>query len=164
MSTLYVLAGLSGTGKTTAAEILADKVNGEIHKTDSIRKQIISGEPEYTRAESQRVYDALFSRAEADLENGRNVVLDATFSIKKGRRRAENIASKTNSDIQFLLVTCDDSIVRKRLRNRSGSDSDADVEVYEMQKESFESFTRSHTVIDNSGSISSLRSEIHRLV
>lgn len=164
MSTLYVMAGLSGTGKSTAADIIADKTGAEVYRTDSIRKEIVSGSPTYSRSESQRVYDTLFSRAKADLASGLDVVLDATFSLKMGRDNAEEIADQTDSEIEFVLITCRDSIVRDRLRNRTGSDSDADIEVYEKQKDSFESFTRTYTKIDNSGSIGSLRGKLNSKV
>lgn len=151
MTTLYVLVGLSGVGKSTVAKIISKETNAQIHRTDVIRKEIVSGEPTYSRDESQRVYDELFDRGKNSLQNETDVILDATFSLEIGRNRAENIAEETNSDIKFIKVTCDDSIVKERLRQRSNGSSDAGVEVYESQKDSFEPLERDHIEIDNSG-------------
>lgn len=162
MSTLYVMVGLSGTGKSTAADIIADKTNATIHRTDAIRKEIVNGDPTYSRSESQRVYDALFSRSADDLSNGSNVVLDATFSLKMGRENAEDIANQTGSQIQFVHITSQDQIIRERLRNRINTDSDADISVYEKQQDSFEPLEREHTTIDNSSDIQTLEHKIEQ--
>lgn len=162
MSTLYVMVGLSGTGKSTAADIIADKTNATIHRTDAIRKEIVNGDPTYSRSESQRVYDALFSRSADDLTNGSNVVLDATFSLKMGRENAEDIANQTDSQIQFVHITSQDQIIRERLQNRTNTDSDADITVYEKQKDSFEPLEREHTTIDNSSDIQTLEHKIEQ--
>jgi predicted kinase len=162
MSTLYVMVGLSGTGKSTAADIIREKTNGTIHRTDSIRKEIVNGEPTYSRSESQRVYDALFSRAADDLSNGSDVVLDATFSLKMGRENAEDVANQTNSQIRFVHITSQDQIIRERLRNRTNTDSDADISVYEKQQDSFEPLEREHTTIDNSSDLQTLEHKIEQ--
>jgi len=156
------MIGLSGTGKSTVANIIAEKTNATIHRTDAIRKEIVEGQPTYNRSESQRVYDTLFSRAEDDLANGTDVVLDATFSLKMGRENAEEIASETNSGIKFVNVTSKDQIVRNRLRNRSDTDSDADITVYEKQKDSFESIDRTHITIQNNSDIPTLEKTIEQ--
>lgn len=162
MSTLYVMVGLSGTGKSTAAKIIARKDDANIHKTDRIRKEITSGEPTYSGDESQKVYDELFNRGEKDLKKGNNVVLDATFSLEIGRRSVEKMAKRVGADMKFVRITCRESTVKKRIRNRTDTDSDADVEVYEAQKDKFESLSRDHIEIDNSGSKRSLKKKIER--
>lgn len=159
-----MMVGLSGTGKSTAADIIAKETDAEIHKTDRIRKQITSGEPTYSGDESQRVYDTLFKRGEKDLTSGKDVVLDATFSLKIGRRSASKMANRVGADVKFVRITCRDSTVKKRLQNRSDSDSDADVDVYEAQKNKFEPLARDYIEIDNSGSKGSLRSSIQSKV
>jgi predicted kinase len=45
MSKLYVMAGFSGTGKSMVADILSHMTEANIHRTDAIRKEIVSGEP-----------------------------------------------------------------------------------------------------------------------
>mgnify|MGYP006446708125 CR=1 FL=1 len=160
MSTLYIMIGFSGTGKSTAANILSKETGAEVHKSDCIRKEIASGDPTYSKQESQNVYNELFSRGESDLRSGNDVVLDATFTLKVGRDRAECIANKTNSTVTFIHVTCDDSVVRTRLKNRTNSESDAGVDVYESQKRGYEEITREYTEVDNSGTMSTLQNQI----
>jgi predicted kinase len=164
MSTLYVMVGLSGTGKSTAAEIIAKNTGAEIHKTDRIRKEITEDEPTYSREESQRVYDTLLSRGGENLSDEQDSVLDATFTLEMGRKRAENVAQEHNAEILFVKVTCDESVVKDRLRNRTNSDSDAGVEVYESQKESFEEMNREYVELDNSGTQDDLQKQVEEHV
>lgn len=164
MSTLYVMVGLSGTGKSTAADIISQKTGASKHNSDIIRKEITSGSPTYSGDESQRVYDEMYKRAERDLKKGNDVVLDATFTLEIGRRSAEKLANRLDAELKLIHVTCSESVAKKRIRNRTNDESDATVEVYEKLKNDFEPLQRDHIKIDNSGSKRSLKRSISNKV
>lgn len=66
---LVVVCGLPGTGKTTVATEVADRVGGRLLRTDVVRKDLVD-DPDYTDAETRRVYDELLDRAERTLGRG----------------------------------------------------------------------------------------------
>lgn len=153
--TLYVVCGVPGSGKSTAASYLSEQTGAAVLRTDVVRKQIVE-EPAYTAEEHERTYDALFDRAR-DTIREQSVVLDATFCRRSRRDRAEAIARKSGADVTFVRVTCDPSVRDRRIRDRTDDPSDADVRTAHEIAEAFESFERPCVVIDNSGTIESMQ-------
>jgi len=153
---LIVVCGEPGVGKSRVAHVVSAYTDARLLSTDSIRKELFGQNPEYTKSESQAVYDEMFTRAMDALLQGRNAVLDATFMFERGRERAETIAERSSSevDLSIIRVVADNSTVKQRIRERAESgesESDATVEVYQSIRDRFEPIEREHTVIDNSG-------------
>ncbi|MEY7849371.1 AAA family ATPase [Natrarchaeobius sp. A-rgal3] len=161
--TLIVYCGLPGVGKSAASAYTATHAPAERYRSDEVRKELFP-EPRYTSAETLATYDELLERAQTALEQGTDVVLDATFRTKRLRDRAESVAREAGAHSVFARVVCDERIVRERLANRNGGVSDADVEVYELVRDSFDPVERDHAVIDNSESLETTRRQIDRRV
>lgn len=147
-----VVCGLPGTGKSTVAEGIADRLDVEHLRTDVVRKEIVE-DPEYTDEEKRRVYEALLERARAEAAAGRDVVLDGTFSRATYRDRVRRLADEERVDCRFLKVECEPAIVEERIRQRSDDHSEADVDVYELYRDRFEPLDVAHATVDNSGAI-----------
>lgn len=162
MSKLYILCGCPGVGKSTVADMIADEVGATVFRTDEIRKELFPN-PSYSKSESQRVYDELMERSEAELRSGTPVVMDATFNLKVGRDNAVEVADSAGVNYQILKVTCDEDQVRKRIKQRDGK-SDADFSIYQKIRDSFEPIQRSYETIDNSGSEQSTRKSVRRAI
>ncbi|WP_135829390.1 AAA family ATPase [Halorussus halobius] len=150
--TVVVVCGLPGVGKTTVAEDVADRVDGRIVRTDVVRKDLFS-DPDYTPAESRRVYAELFDRARETVEGGRSVVLDGTFKDAAHRDRALELSESLDADFRLVKVECDEDVVRERIRRREGDESDADFEVHAMFRERFDPIAADHVAVDNSDGI-----------
>jgi len=154
---LVLVCGLPGTGKSTVAERIAELLSAGLLRTDVVRKELFP-EPTYAAAESEAVYDELFERARDRLVAGEHVVLDATFRRRERRDRAAAVAAETDTELRLVRVTCEESVVRERIRQRQrheDDESDADFSVYNQLKEEFEPIERDdHVVIDNSGTLS----------
>jgi len=145
---LVVVAGLSGTGKSSVARALAARSGHALLASDEIRKQLAGlaptarvGEREraalYSEEMSRRTYAELFARAERALAEGDGAILDATFQQRLGRDQARALAHRLG--VPLLLVECraDDELVRRRLTERARRNddpSDADWDVYLEQK------------------------------
>jgi hypothetical protein len=159
--TLVVTCGLPGVGKTTVAEAVADRLDAALHRTDVVRKELLS-EPQYTEAETRRVYDELFDRGQAAVESGRDVVLDGTFFRADFRERARRTAETADAEVRFRLVKveCAESVVRERIRARTDDESDADFEVYTMHKDTFEPVEVPHVTVDNSEGVAATRRQV----
>ncbi len=151
---LIIICGLPGTGKTTLAKAVAEKINAVYLNSDSIRMSMLE-EREYTEEEKKRVYEAMFVEAEKQLTEGKNVVLDATFYKKELRETAEGVAKK--ADVGFFIVECvtHEDLLKERIfkRKKEESESEADFEVYKKVKTQFEPIEKEHLAVDTSLSL-----------
>ncbi len=148
---LVLVCGPPGTGKSTVAERVTDRLNGRRLRTDVVRKERFP-DPEYTAAESAAVYDELFDRAREAVEAGDDVVLDGTFRRETLRQRATAVAADATVESRVIRVTCDPETVRERIRQRADDESDADFAIYQKINAEFEPVVaENHILIDNSG-------------
>jgi len=146
---LVVVCGLPGVGKSTVAKRIAEHVDGEVLRTDVIRKELFP-DPTYADSETEAVYAELLSRARTLVADGDSVVLDATFADRRFRGAVTEAAASVADRFELVKVECDEAVVRRRIERRDGV-SDADFDVYLQFKRSFEPLDRDHVVIDNSG-------------
>lgn len=142
--TLTIVCGLPGVGKTTTARERAAKTGAEIVRSDIVRKQLF-GDPTYSNRETEQVYEALLDRARTTLP--RPVVLDATFRKRRHRAKAVALAKAQGVDYRIVKVECDESVVRRRITERTDDASDADFAIY--RQVAFEPLTRDAEIVDN---------------
>jgi aminoglycoside phosphotransferase family enzyme/predicted kinase len=150
---LLLLCGTVGSGKSTAAAGLADRLEGAVVSSDRTRKRLAGLDPEsragaapdggiYTDAWNDRTYAALLERAVPVLASGRAALLDATFAAGAQRARARAFADAAGAPAWLVEVRCHERIARERLarRARAGRDaSDAGPELLARSLERFES-------------------------
>ena len=160
---LIVCCGLPGAGKSTVSGYVADRLGAVRYRSDEIRKELFP-EPSYDRAESIRTYDELLGRTRTTLEDGRDVVLDATFSSCEYRGRVELLASDVDVEATFVRVTCDPTVLRERIESRTQTASDAGYAEHLEVKAAFDDFERDHVVVDNSGTIDATHRQLDRSV
>ena len=149
---LVVIFGLSGTGKSSVAEALQGRTGFAHITSDVVRKQL-AGVPLdrppttaevavlYTPEQSARTYGAMGERAAEALQQGRGVILDATFQRRSHRDAVCAVAQRRGMPILFVECRCSEDEVRWRLaeRSRRGTGpSDADWNVYLQQKRTYE--------------------------
>jgi aminoglycoside phosphotransferase family enzyme/predicted kinase len=148
---LFLVVGLSGTGKSTVASKIAVDYHGVLINTDVVRKES-AGINRYERHhdslntglyDPQKIddtYEHVIQQAETNLQKGDNVVLDATFQKKKYRQLAYELAGRQHAMIIIIQCVCPDDVVKKRMdiRLQKKSVSDARWEIYLAQKITFE--------------------------
>ena len=88
------VTGLPGSGKSTVAHLLADKlkamgIHAYILSSDALRK-VMTPNPKYTEGERDIVYGTLVYIAKILTENGVNVIIDATGNRRKYRDNARS--------------------------------------------------------------------------
>ena len=150
---LVVVAGLSGTGKSSVAAALHSRT-GFVHINSDVVRKRIAGVPIETHAKpaayddgiytpelSAQTYQTMLDAADSHLGAGRGALLDATFQLRIGRDAARALARRHG--VPFLLVECrcDEAEVHSRLQHRAeqgGGPSDADWNVYLEQRRRFE--------------------------
>jgi predicted kinase len=140
---LIIIGGGPGTGKTTLAASLAQRLDAEVVSTDDVRRQlelsgVIAGEAGvfdgglYAAANVTAVYDAVLSRARQHLTCGRTVILDGTWRDPGQRLRARALATETGSPIVEFSCTTTLAEAAARIANRpSTTTSDATPEIAE---------------------------------
>ncbi|BCO34968.1 hypothetical protein BMW24_015720 [Mycobacterium heckeshornense] len=138
---LALVGGGPGTGKTTLARGLAERVGAVVISTDEVRRELqdagtIAGAAGvlnsglYSEENVAAVYDEVLRQAHDHLVNGRSVILDATWRDPGRRDQARQLAAQTYSGTVELMCTTPVRTAVQRVGDRpAGSVSDATPEV-----------------------------------
>lgn len=151
---VFMMSGLTGTGKSTVAGKLAVDYNAKIVNTDVIRKKTAGvdkferhlDDPNtgmYSPERVHKTYEKVMDYAKGFLNQGKNIVLDATFQKQQHREMARQLAHKNNAVFLPVYCSCPEHVAKEWLKERlkSKSVSDGRWEIYQMQKDSFDMFT-----------------------
>jgi aminoglycoside phosphotransferase family enzyme/predicted kinase len=137
---LVAIGGLSGTGKTRLAEVLAPKFGaapGALHLRSDIERKRRFGvsatdrlpEAAYSSAASESVYADISVLAAAGLKAGRSVIVDATFRSPRDRHELARIAAGAHAPFLGLWLEAPKEVRMARVRDRAGDASDATPEI-----------------------------------
>ena len=142
---LVLVAGIVGTGKSTAADAVVETLGrAAVVSSDRVRKALAGLDalehPStpvdrglYSEANTRRVYAGLLERAQGIASSGRVAVLDATFSQPDARAAAIRFATRRGVPCLLVETRCREQISLQRLaeRDRAGGDpSDAGPSFY----------------------------------
>lgn len=117
------ITGLPGSGKSTvAAELKKNLKNVEYLRLDEIRKKYIS-DPQFSDKERELVYSKFIEEGLSKIQEGRNVIFDATAHKLKWRAIAR---SKINNFLE-VYIRCPVELCMDRESKRSGGLVTADL-------------------------------------
>ncbi|MGE3507902.1 MAG: AAA family ATPase [Vicinamibacterales bacterium] len=137
---LVAIGGFSGSGKTTVARAIADRIGATpgalILRTDVLRKRL-AGVPTaarldpaaYTPARHAQVYDELSTWARAVLAAGHAVIADAVFGDAAERDAIERVAAEARVPFVGLWLDAPAAVLERRVAWRQHDASDATVDV-----------------------------------
>jgi uncharacterized protein len=142
---LFIMTGLSGTGKSTVAAALARAIDVPRIATDAVRKEFEGaadlatdrwGEGLYAPERKAAIYASLFARGERALADGTTVILDGTFLDDAQRDAAAGLVASHGVPLVLIETVCAEEVVARRLAAREEHPdtlSDATLDTYRHQ-------------------------------
>lgn len=127
---IICITGLAGSGKTTVANILENKLKALNYKvlhitTDSVRENLFKGEindlsQDFSDDELKRSYNGLYFLCEEILKQNPETIIitDGTYRKTAQRLLLEVIAEKQSSKVVFIKVEVDANTAKSRLNER----------------------------------------------
>ncbi len=160
---LVLVGGAPGTGKSTLADGLADRLGLACLHSDRVRKELAGVAPMtshpsgfeqglYTADRTTETYQEMLARALLLLSNGESVVLDASWARADLRELAARAAADCTADLVELLCDLPEPLAEARILDRdttSDSDSsrsDADEAVARALRRAFAAWPTAHVV------------------
>ncbi|MEM6598399.1 MAG: AAA family ATPase [Cyanobacteria bacterium P01_C01_bin.69] len=158
------MAGLSGSGKSTTAQRLAQQSYAIRLRSDAVRKHLAGidlhekgGDEIYTPAMTDKTYTRLIELGVSLATRGDRIILDAKFDRQAKRQEALIAANQQTLPITFVHCTAPPEVLRSRVKQRSGDIADATTEI--LAQQTMEPFTNSDPVItiDTTQSVEDLK-------
>ncbi|ESA35719.1 adenylylsulfate kinase [Leptolyngbya sp. Heron Island J] len=145
---LILMSGLSGTGKSTVARRLAQRLRAIHIRSDAVRKHL-AGLPLqqrgaaslYTSTMTQQTYDRLWKLGIHLASQGHTVILDAKYDRVATRQIVLAQAKAANIPVTILVCHAPLTVLRQRLQQRTGDIADATVELLSRQQVTAEPLT-----------------------
>ena len=143
-SRLIAIGGVSGTGKSTLAAVLAPELGlrpgARVLRSDVTRKLLLGFAPEtrlpasgYRREVTRRVYDALRRKATIALAAGYSAIIDAVALVPEERSSFAAVARAAGVPFRGLWLEAPPARMAERIQARRHDASDASPEVLAEQ-------------------------------
>lgn len=138
---LIAIGGLSGTGKSTLARSLADRIAGAAMLRSDIERKLQFAVAETTRLSAEaytpeataRVYRTLADKAATAITSGATVIVDAVFARSAERTTIEAIARAQNVAFVGLWLEAPQALQIARVEARRDDASDATADIVTRQ-------------------------------
>ncbi|PYF02031.1 hypothetical protein BJ122_11561 [Rhodopseudomonas faecalis] len=159
---LIAIGGLSGTGKSLLARMLAADIaplpGAVVLRSDVARKRhfqvadtVRLGADAYRPEVTDAVYNGLAQRAARIVAQGHSVIVDAVFAREPERAAIAKVAEAAGVPFHGLFLTADLATRIARIAQRSGDASDA-TEAVARSQQNYDLGTLSWPLVDASGS------------
>lgn len=145
---LYIFGGLPAAGKSTLARHLAKATGSAYVRIDSIEEAILAN----GGIVGPEGYEAAYSLAGDNLDNGLSVVTDSVNSLEITRAAWREIAKSRNLEYREIEVVCSNSAQhRARLESRESKSKIARVLTWiDVENQDYEPWESPH-VFDTAG-------------
>lgn len=161
------MVGLSGSGKSTTAQMLTRQASAIRLRSDAIRKHLAGvalhtkgSDDIYTQAMTDRTYTRLIELGGRLASQGYRVVLDAKFDRQAKRQAAIAQARSQDVPLTFLHCTAPKPVLEARLNQRSGDIADATAAILARQSMEPLSAEDPVVVIDTTRSESDIQQQL----
>lgn len=144
---LIIVSGLPGTGKTTFAKALAESLDVPHLNSDIIRDEL-GKRGQYDQRTTSMIYQKMYDRAAAFLQQGKSVIVDATFHKDAKRDPYLNLARAKGYPLKWIELQTQEALIRERV-NTKRTYSEADFSVYQKIKSAYEPLKVPHLVLSS---------------
>ncbi|MGK7911133.1 MAG: AAA family ATPase [Synechococcus sp.] len=158
---LYVMCGLSGSGKSTVASALSQTLDAIHIRSDAVRKHLAGinlyergssgefGSGIYTPEMTQKTYDRLQQLGILLASLGYPVILDAKYDKQALRQAIANAAKQHQLPLKFISCEAPLETIRQWLGARTGDIADATADLLDKQIQAFEPLTTEEQMMTN---------------
>lgn len=116
---LIVMAGLPGTGKSTIADELRERLALPLVSVDQIESAVLSAGIDSDQPTGLAAYLVAETLAGNVLESGGSVIVDAVNAVSPAREQWVGLAARYGNALTFIEVICSDPVLhRERLEAR----------------------------------------------
>lgn len=117
MSTLYIMVGAPGSGKTVFASKLAEARSIDHISSDAIRLEMTGDEMDQTM--NPQIFAEMHRRVKNLLDDGKDVIADATNTYRWARDKFVNLALPDHRVVFLVMSTSfEECVKRNGLRDR----------------------------------------------
>lgn len=145
---LWMMSGLSGSGKTTIARQLARQEDAIHIRSDAVRKHLAGiglnekgDDSMYSPQMSQKTYDRLLELGKILVQRGFKVILDAKYDRVALRQPVIEFSQNQQIPLEILHCHAPLEVLRDRLAARTKDISDATPDLLQRQQANAEPFT-----------------------
>jgi len=151
---IILMCGLSGSGKTTVARLVAQQLEAIHIRSDAVRKHLAGipleqrgdqsgnyGSGIYTPEMTHKTYEKLLKLGIFLAQQGIPVVLDAKYDRQEFRQAAIAQAQAHQIPLQICYCTAPLEVLEERLKNRTGDIADATAALLKEQQQAMEPLT-----------------------
>lgn len=110
---LYLMMGLPGAGKTTAAKII-EELTGAIRLTSDEARFMIWDKPEFNEQEHLELYEYLNEQTARLLQKGKSVIYDANLNRYEHRMEKYDLASQLGVPVVLVWVKTKQELAKSR--------------------------------------------------
>lgn len=147
MATLFIFAGLPGTGKTTLSQMLAQSI-GTVHlRIDTIEQAL---REMYEMPVIEEGYQLSYRIAMDNLQLGTSVIADSCNPLEITRKAWEKVALETESAFVNIEVICSDTCEhRKRIETRTSNISGLKLPSWaDVENREYDFWSKDRIIID----------------
>ncbi len=177
---VLVFMGRVATGKSTLAKSFSSRLDIDHFSSDCIRKSLkglpldkrtdISQRDElYSQSMTQKTYSKLSKKAREYVASQNNIILDATYSKEKNRKKLVNQLNELDASFYFIEAQAPDELITERLKERERTEgviSDARLEDFEKIDQKYqppeELSSKNFIEIDTSQSVEDSLAELYQ--
>jgi len=114
------MAGLPGTGKSTIAAKIRERLGYPLVSVDQIESAVLSAGIDSDQPTGLAAYLVAETLAGNVLESDRSIIVDAVNAVNPAREQWVSLAARHGAALTFIEVVCSDPAVhRERLEARS---------------------------------------------
>jgi len=152
---VIAIGGGMGTGKTTLAGLLGERIHAPVVSTDPLRKRMAGirtteKRPDhlwrglYDPAMTETVYAEAGRLAQLIGDSGRSVIVDASFRSRETRRSLRDAAVRAGRPFLFVECRAETNVCRDRLKQRDAAPNASD-----GNERNFEAFLETWEPVDD---------------